>query len=156
MTELKKSHTSGYIKDLVMDTLKYYEIDMCNIYSVTSDNGANMVKTMKIIDVEVGISQNTQMFINHKEHEENTESKDIGEDEEEYEGIRSLNEDSTQDNEILEVSEIVINDKDKNTSPIRCAAHTLQLAVYHTLKDKETKLKISQCRSICKKIEILQ
>ncbi|PVZ97121.1 hypothetical protein BB558_006436 [Smittium angustum] len=117
MTELKKSHTSGYIKDLVMDTLKYYEIDMCNIYSVTSDNGANMVKTMKIIDVEVGISQNTQMFINHKEHEENTESKDIGEDEEEYEGIRSLNEDSTQDNEILEeVSEIVINDKDKNKS----------------------------------------
>lgn len=43
MREMKERHTSAYIKDVVMQVLELYEISLHQIYTITTDNGANMV-----------------------------------------------------------------------------------------------------------------
>ncbi|PVU86214.1 hypothetical protein BB559_006600 [Furculomyces boomerangus] len=51
------------------------------------------------------------------------------------------------------ISDIVLSDNRLNsTSPIRSAAHTLQLAVYDTIKDAQIKSEKFKCQKICKKL----
>lgn len=45
--ELKKRHTSSYLQSRVNEVLELYGIDQRNIYTFTSDNGANMIKLGK-------------------------------------------------------------------------------------------------------------
>ncbi|GBP01583.1 hypothetical protein EVAR_68583_1 [Eumeta japonica] len=52
MIQLNKQHTAAYIKDEVMKCLKSYDIDISQIYSNTTDNGANVVKASKMLQEE--------------------------------------------------------------------------------------------------------
>lgn len=45
MLELKEKHTSEYLLSEILKVLKKFNIDVKQIYSFTSDNGANMIKT---------------------------------------------------------------------------------------------------------------
>lgn len=45
--ELKKRHTSSYLQSRVNEILELYAIDQRNVYTFTSDNGANMIKLGK-------------------------------------------------------------------------------------------------------------
>ncbi|KAF2905138.1 hypothetical protein ILUMI_01046 [Ignelater luminosus] len=49
MKELKRRHTATYIASTIADVLTEFNIDLKQIYSVTSDNGANMVKAISIL-----------------------------------------------------------------------------------------------------------
>lgn len=49
MLQLRKRHKSQFLKDEIMNCLKEYDIDILQIYACTSDNGANVIKTSKLL-----------------------------------------------------------------------------------------------------------
>ena len=47
--DLTERHTSEYISTVVIDVLRQYNISLQQVYSVTSDNGANMLKAVTLL-----------------------------------------------------------------------------------------------------------
>lgn len=45
--KLKDRHTSNYLKNIILEVLTEYNIDLKQIFTITTDNGANMVKAVK-------------------------------------------------------------------------------------------------------------
>ena len=54
MKELTNRHIAEYIKSTLVEILEQYDIDLCQIYTITTDNGANMVKSVKLMSAEQG------------------------------------------------------------------------------------------------------
>ncbi|PWA00795.1 hypothetical protein BB558_003142 [Smittium angustum] len=147
-----------------------------------------MVCAMKIMDKDVGLSQNTQLFNNL---DFNIDEEDFGEDCDEAEESSDVNSDNSVENsdrdsdqgadedaevfakfiesatkearsaereaEILEiVSQITLTeDNQENICPIRCAAHTLQLAVLDVqnfLDKKQISIATDHLRKVGKQI----
>ncbi|CAK9300978.1 unnamed protein product [Gordionus sp. m RMFG-2023] len=52
MLEIVKAHTASNLKEGIDNLLKQYNICLSQIYSITVDNGANMVKTVEMIAEE--------------------------------------------------------------------------------------------------------
>ncbi|XP_046868805.1 uncharacterized protein LOC124461318 [Drosophila willistoni] len=50
MIQLTYSHTGVYIRDKILEILDDYGITLDQIFSVTSDNGRNMVKAIEILN----------------------------------------------------------------------------------------------------------
>lgn len=49
MVQLKRRHTSHFLKGEIINCLKEFNIDISQIYACTSDNGANVIKTSKLL-----------------------------------------------------------------------------------------------------------
>lgn len=49
MRELFDGHTAEYIKNTVKDILRHFHIFTFQIYSITTDNAANMLKSVKLV-----------------------------------------------------------------------------------------------------------
>jgi len=47
--ELKERHTADYLKKVILDVLLRYKISINNVYAITTDNGANLLKCVKIV-----------------------------------------------------------------------------------------------------------
>lgn len=69
MIQLRRRHTAQFLKDEIMNCLKEYNIDISQIYSCTSDNGANVLKTSKFL-------QEIQEDFIIQEEEENPQSEE--------------------------------------------------------------------------------
>ena len=52
MKELTHRHTAEYIKNTVAEVLEQYELSVSQIFTVTADNGANMLKSVKLLSNE--------------------------------------------------------------------------------------------------------
>lgn len=50
MIELHESHTALYLADVIVKRLKEFDIDIRQIISITTDNGANMLKMVRDMD----------------------------------------------------------------------------------------------------------
>ncbi|XP_034475521.1 uncharacterized protein LOC117782610 [Drosophila innubila] len=50
MIELTDAHTGMYIKEKILDILHDYEITLDQVFSITSDNGKNMIKAVQILN----------------------------------------------------------------------------------------------------------
>lgn len=48
--ELKERHTSENLRNAILDELKRFNLNESNIYSITSDNGSNILKMVKILN----------------------------------------------------------------------------------------------------------
>ncbi|GFQ82084.1 zinc finger BED domain-containing protein 4 [Trichonephila clavata] len=107
MTELKDKHTGIYIKNMVEKVLEKYNIDIQQIYSITTDNGANMISFVNLLGSEI----EDEVFFDHNF----SFNKLIG---------------------------------------IRCAAHTLQLAIKDSIKKADFNEFISDARRLVKKLRI--
>ncbi|KAM7282286.1 zinc finger BED domain-containing protein 4-like [Ixodes scapularis] len=110
------------------------------IYSVTTDNAANLVKSVSLI----------------VEHEETN-----------FHGVHAINGAESDDDEQFwneSESDIIFEELLGAGSGIaatgvalrgvRCAAHTLQLAVEDALKSADVKVLLDKCRAICKKLRV--
>lgn len=51
--ELKESHTAEYLKTVIIEVLTSFKINIQQVYTVTSDNGANMIKCTNILQNEL-------------------------------------------------------------------------------------------------------
>ena len=45
--EITQKATAKYLKSVIVDTLKVYGLDIQNVYSITTDSGANVLKTSR-------------------------------------------------------------------------------------------------------------
>ena len=52
MKKLKKNHTGFYLKTFLDQVIEQYEIKSDQIYSITTDNGANMLKYFRLFSEE--------------------------------------------------------------------------------------------------------
>jgi len=131
MVELKIKHTGENLKNEVFSILKRYNISKEQIYTVTTDNGANMVKMVDLIGNEL--------------------EEDI--DEENGSEIEADTVDFS--NEIINIENELNMHTDNMpnlTTSIRCSAHTLQLCVLSSLKTQTIQNQISRARSAVKKL----
>lgn len=119
MKELNGKHTAEKLKKEIEKVLKEFEIKKSQIYSVTTDNGRNMLKAVYILS-----NKNDDEF-------ENNEEEDVA---------------SQKCTEVL-VENICC--EDEKIISIKCAAHTLQLAVKDFLCDIDMEI-ISRARELVK------
>lgn len=50
--ELKECHTGVYIKQIILNSLKEFDVSLNQIYTITSDNGRNMIKATKELQLD--------------------------------------------------------------------------------------------------------
>ena len=116
MIQLNDRHTAEILKTEILHLLQQYNIDVNQIYNVTTDNGSNLIKAVDLLreDCSSDILQE-----NENENETFTQSLD------------AIHFDCF--------------------GTVRCAAHTLQLAVNEVLrKDDVVQNVIKNARDICK------
>lgn len=53
MIELKKRHTAQIIKEEVFRVLRSFGISVDRIYTITTDNGSNMLATSNLIEIDL-------------------------------------------------------------------------------------------------------
>ncbi len=54
--ELKNRQTGATLKKMILETLGEYEISLSQVYTITTDNGANMLLAVKLLSEERRIS----------------------------------------------------------------------------------------------------
>lgn len=67
VTEIFKRHTSEHLKDLLLMNLQRYHIDTHQIYCITTDNGANMLKMTNLLNEfqEMNTTSEASQSIHH-------------------------------------------------------------------------------------------
>ncbi|XP_031330371.1 uncharacterized protein LOC116161229 [Photinus pyralis] len=149
--ELTERHTGDYISNIILELCNSFEIKPSQIYTITTDNGSNMIKAIKSLATSNGDLEIVEM--------DEDEAQDLEIDDEAQESL--LN--SFPDDDILNLTNL-LQPQEGDPFPshlnyhvfitgMRCAAHTLQLAVEGALsKDKSVAALILKARHIIKKL----
>lgn len=171
MIQLLRSHTGKYISEVIIKRLKEYGIDLKQIFTITTDNGANVLKMIRDIHdhLQVEINKVGQTATNDQiepiENDIANENADAL-----IEELLSDETEITDDEAYQRLFEEVQFNEDNSTllnamstaiasfgvdiwniTGINCAEHTLQLAI----KDAVSKLPqefenvIKLCRRVC-------
>lgn len=122
MIEMFESQTAEYLSKELNNILKEYEITANQIYSITTDNGANMLKTIRLLKSAMQVDE---LQPTNSEIDANTYNRN---------------------DELINMSGIC---------SVRCAAHTLQLAVEDTLESFGNN-QLAEVRKIIKKLKCIQ
>lgn len=164
MIELNERHTGIYLGDLIIERLKQFNIDLKQIITITTDNGANVLKMVRDLEeyLQKHIDESTQLT------NENTRlSPDIGNEEaidREIDNILSAEDELTDDQAIdlilqeaeidddepsemdLQTNQNLLNAMQSNmednhgldilwdVTGINCIVHTLQLGITDSIK----------------------
>lgn len=174
MIELLKPHTGIYLAEIIYQRLKVYEIDLRQILTITTDNGANVLKMVN----DVGeILHNTMGDDNLAPPESPRDSCDFQSDmqtDDEISKLLSEVEELT-DEDALEIlfDDVLSNDKKNlltvisnhviehvglevqfNISGVKCSEHTLQLGITDALKKcaRQYTNVIILCRNVAKSL----
>lgn len=123
VVELTEAHTSAYLKEIVLKTLQKYELSINQIYSATTDNEANMIKTISLLKQD--LTEKGSIF------DDEVEDGDI----EEFEVIENALNTECEDMRNQLSESFLVND-------VRCAAHTMQLCVNDVLPGITQKVNI--------------
>jgi hypothetical protein len=147
--ELNRSHTAVYLKSELKKLLAVFAIDVRDIYTFTSDNGANMIclgKLMRRNQHDVMLSDEILQMRDQFENDE-SESDDENED---------SNFPEAESNITTEAVNHIIQDQNDGMisflTVVRCAAHTLQLAVYDVIKMLRFKSSVNKILSVVKEL----
>lgn len=174
MINMAESHTAVNIKEKILACLKRFGMQPNQVVSITSDNASNMLAMIKVFNRELSASNN---ITSHEEHNINEDIEmpqvlyiadgEINEVVEEYHTINKLTAVEVEEemrnaeaNAIMEDEPYYLNLlKDLQNefvlytliaSGIKCAAHTLQLAVKGALKMVKIQVLLKVCRTACK------
>lgn len=143
LLELPHPHTGRHLADSLMACMKEWNITYEKVSLIITDNGANIVKAIRIINddakEEKQRKQNVQSEGDTPEEEDDHEEED--EDDEDYEEEEEDNEENEdnekeyaaeEDNEQMENNDIDDSDGDDRdiaVTRMKCMAHTLQLVI---------------------------
>lgn len=171
MRELKKSHTASYLAHTLMEILGEYNISAYQILTITTDNGSNMIamcnelehfgEECSINDEENDLDeiQSNQCEIDLDEKAiENEIERLLQEQMSDCDALNLIFDESDKYDERLEDMVTILRNRpgDRNLCMIliRCAAHTLQLAVKGALKSlpKGDQNVIELCRAAAKEM----
>lgn len=181
MMNLTASHTADHIATRILERLRLFDIKTAQLISVTSDNASNMTAMIQRFNEIFGQDTDTFEDIVSQTDEcdqelsfENEEleidfqfsSTNAGNVETSINDVVKEMESSNESNEdlfsiidvrhdfdtLLHDLEVLLAESTLNISGIRCAAHTLQLAVQNTMKTPEFNILIRLCRLVCKEL----
>jgi hypothetical protein len=157
MTEMIDRSTGDNLKAVILEKFKQFDILTGNIYSFSIDNGANVVKTVKLLRNETSTEEETDCddYLSDDESDEDEDSSSETEDDSD-----ELNNSTFLENEawVDAVENVVIKafGESENTDDfcvtIRCAAHSIQLSVMDTIKTKRIAGILKKCRRVVKKL----
>ena len=128
---MRNQNTGINLNQSVMHILGLFNINITQIYSCTSDNGKNMIKLGEIME---NYQKDFLLEENHESDFDENESCD-GNEFLEYNLIEEID---------LELSSIL--------TVLKCAVHTLQLAVTDTMKKLNLGPNLNYVRSVIKKL----
>jgi hypothetical protein len=111
VVDTRSQHTAMELKDIIDKVLKDYEIPMEKVLCCVTDNASNMVKLVTTMNEDLKAAFGDQ--VQQDEEEDEDEYEDVEEDEDLQEAIPP------------------------SIEHMRCAAHTLQLAVYDGIKNSK-------------------
>lgn len=177
MHQLKKSHTAQYLADVLSRVLSDYGIDLAQVLTITTDSGSNMLAMVK--DIEKKLFESTEDELISSEVQSTSEtytpepvegdaSIDGNEEQTEKDIEQLLNEMELNVNEILDIAfdenafygqlldDLVLDVRNRTgnhqliVASIKCAAHTLQLAVRDAINllGRDDTNAISLCRKV--------
>lgn len=171
MIQLLQSHTGKYIAEVIIKRLKEYDIDLKQIFTITTDNGANVLKMVRDIheylqtEIEKAQQATTNEQIEHIEIDMASEDTDAL-----IEQLLNNESEITDDEAYQRLFEEVEFNQDNSTllnamsdeiaslgvdiwdiTGINCAEHTLQLAIKSAVKKlpREFRNVIKLCRRVC-------
>lgn len=155
--ELLDAHSSRNLMNTIMNRLNFLEIDRKQIIAITTDNAPNMSAMVKRFNVfedeednEIENSETTSEGENSDfDNDDDASLMEIGDQESEAE-LDDLLDDNSETVSLIEkcLSNYALETLDING--IKCAAHTLQLAVRGTLKNSKHQSLINEFRNVCK------
>lgn len=175
MHQLKKSHTAKYLADVLSRVLGDYGIDLAQVLTITTDSGSNMLAMVKDIEKKLfestedePISSDVQSTSETPEPIEADVSVDGNEEQTEKDIEQLLNEMELNVDEALDIAfdenaiygqlldDLVLDVRNRTgnhrliVASIKCAAHTLQLAVRDAINSlgKDDTNAISLCRQV--------
>ncbi|CAK1590295.1 unnamed protein product [Parnassius mnemosyne] len=133
VTELTQRHTAEFLKDQLIYVLNRFRISISQIYSITTDNGANMLKMVRLVEQALKTSI-----------QENEDDSDDDENE-----IMEMASD-----EVNFILEDYLESEHYTVAAVRCAAHTLQLAVLDALGSESSSIQtmLTNAREVIKKL----
>lgn len=132
--DLLVRHTAENLKLSILETLRDYAIDLKQIVCVTTDNAANMLKTVSLMSSANQNGSSDSSTLSGSESDSDSTSDTLtaeemsGDEDDDLEGIVGGN--------------FNISEPGTVVSSMRCAAHTLQLAVNGVLKMADYKTTI--------------
>lgn len=128
--QIQHPHTGEMLKDAVLDTISEWNIDSSKVLMLVTDNGANVVKAMRLLREDAAAKE-----IEYKESEGVEDSDSTHEDQLEAESSTNLEEDDSDDTDSV-FSEDDEDEDDENLQfpnlsfrHMPCMAHTLQLVI---------------------------
>lgn len=154
MEKIEQRHTGKNIANMVKDLFKKYNIPVEKLVASTVDNAANVVNAVAQLDAIASGSEK-----NDEEVEELEEEAETSDNDEEDIGSFWAEDDFQQHLLLLAANELnseirsILYD---NVDCIRCAAHTLQLAVRDGLKKSNCNDIIEKARTFVKKLRLPQ
>jgi len=156
--DTKDQHTSGQLKTMLLSILNDYGIKLTNVVCVVSDNASNMIKMVTHLQDHLADGIDIPDTDNNSDSEEDS-SESLNFDAEMLLDDQSVIAVDTDDSEspMYENNDLdeAINAVEDSVSALqlthmKCAAHTLQLAIHDGLKSGPIKSLIGTCRAIAK------
>lgn len=162
--ELYERNTSENLKQILIKVLADFDLPMSKIYSITSDNGSNMIKLNRILRENQSEEESTEEDYEEAPHNDEddeftfadeTEDEEIDTTEDSSEEVPNLN----QVEQIVEdcIAELKIEQsldwsgsQSFKLEDIRCGVHTLQLAVEDGIRNANLKSLLAKVRSAVK------
>lgn len=154
MDRVNDRHTAKNLFDHVLSVLRKFDISVSQIFSITTDNGSNMLKTTEFINDLQKDETNNKIgnmieFLDETVQSYSVDLSNSDDDNEEDDYFESFNE----NNELEQIVNSIVagNNAFSFTNTISCAAHTLQLAINDSFNDidfKEGKCLLKRCRSL--------
>lgn len=139
--EIYTKHTATNLEKEINEVLTNFDISPQQIYSITTDNAANMLKTIRLLSDQVDVDF----------REQESDDEDNNEDFLDPTSNTILFEEN-EDWAINTCSFFPSISNKQGIIGLRCAAHTLQLSVLDALKDLETTRVINKARTLCRKL----
>lgn len=143
--ELKEKHTAIYLKSVILEVLGEFNISLNQVYTFTSDNGANMVKCVERLKSDMNLTEQLFNQIYNESVEDDENDQNIMDTL--YTSLKEMqgNFSENQNSDVAFFQSI--------THGVRCGAHTIQLAVFDAIKkDQSVENIISKARAVCKKL----
>jgi hypothetical protein len=154
MIRMLRPHTGAYIAELIESKLKDYNISLDQIYSLTTDNGANMLKAVSLVGHSVRDLVSLEEVLAEIDDELQIDPTEL---ESLYCEFADINGNLDGSESALTEAAAIIRGADnssiEHTMGLSCGAHTLQLEIFASVKqwDDETGL-VTKCRAIMSKL----
>lgn len=156
MIRMLQSHTGSFIATLIKEKLAEYNITLNQVYTLTTDNGSNMLKACSLLENIAAVDENDELSPSGLDEEIDTlanylniEDLLINDDDEEEESVLF------NDRNLNAAARIIVgeNNQIQHITGISCGAHTLQLEIVDSINKWELKYGLlAKCREIMTKL----